>query len=178
MSNAWLVTFVAIAALALGCGAIDDSTETLPQALKEFTSDISNLWDAREALQLEEVRAPHELLGEGRSSRKHKVSDSTLGAFPGEEDKGKKADALRRLRDEEARNAASNPEVKWEDVELGEGQSSDECIDDPAWQADCEHITEHCGTSIVMKAKCRKTCGCGPKVSIYIPSLNTGEMLE
>ena len=57
-------------------------------------------------------------------------------------------------------------------------ESCDECIDDPGWAEDCAHITEHCGTSIVMKAKCRKSCGCGPKVSIYIPSLNTGEMLE
>ena len=45
-----------------------------------------------------------------------------------------------------------------------------ECMDDPRWAADCPLVKEHCARSMVMKARCRRTCGCGPKVNVFIPS--------
>merc|ERR1711988_737613 len=82
--------------------------------------------------------------------------------------------ALRRLHEEEGRDVQSNPKVKVEDMSTAAttiAATTDECIDDPKWAEDCPHVADHCGSSIVMKARCRKTCGCGPKVDIFIPSL-------
>lgn len=45
-----------------------------------------------------------------------------------------------------------------------------QCFDDPKWKDDCMHVKEHCLRSVVMKARCRRTCGCGPKVEVYIPT--------
>merc|ERR1711968_1887 len=54
--------------------------------------------------------------------------------------------------------------------DLGESISTG-CEDQPSWAADCPNLAEHCGRSLAMKIKCRKTCGCGPKVHDPIPQV-------
>lgn len=44
------------------------------------------------------------------------------------------------------------------------------CVDHPAWKDDCEHLAMHCASSMAMKIKCRKTCGCGEYIRDPITS--------
>jgi len=104
-------------------------------------------------------------------SKSVRMQDSTDDVFPSDSEEdvsGDKARAEQRLMEEDAHFTKLNPKVR---VVSDVGESTDDCIDDPAWANDCAHLTAHCGTSVVMKARCRKTCGCGPKLDIYIPSL-------
>lgn len=48
----------------------------------------------------------------------------------------------------------------------GKRNSTDVCVDHPEWRGQCALLAEHCSSSMVMKARCRKTCGCGEKVDI------------
>ena len=146
----------------------DLSRESLDNELQEFADDVSKLWDTRHTLA---EFAPDGELGEGQTVKHQSHQrDASAPSFPDEELSPQKTQALQRLQLEEAKDYKLNPSVTWQG-ELGEMNDGD-CKDEGDWAADCEHLAEHCGSSIVMKAKCRKTCGCGPKVDVFIPSLN------
>jgi len=106
------------------------------------------------------------------STEKQHVRDSTDEEFPSDSEgvSGDKRRAEQRLLEEDARFTKLNPKVRVVD-DVGEEATADDCSDDPNWAKDCPHLKAHCGTSVVMKARCRKACGCGPKLDIYVPSL-------
>lgn len=163
----------------------EPSMDEAVHALDELQDDLMDVWKYKEEAKVEskvDFKTSRDTsLGEDPSvddSSSDKVSamrDNSMPEFPEEKslnfapDSPAKRRAMKRLQKEEALYSKINPKVHVEN--LGSSAENDECIDDPQWAKDCVLIAEHCGTSIVMKARCRKTCGCGPKLDLYIPSL-------
>jgi len=90
------------------------------------------------------------------------VEDATLGHWD--------ADAWLSGATQHPADVSLAPEWMSASADLGESISPG-CEDQPSWAADCPNLAEHCGRSLAMKIKCRKTCGCGPKVHDPIPNV-------